>query len=263
MLKKLLKYDLIYINKVLIVFYLLAIFFALLTRMFLGIDDSTIMSIIGKVCSGIMISMIINIIINNLMRVWSRFVNNLYGDESYLTHTLPIPKKTIYTSKAISSVITMFISTLVIGICLFIAYYSKENIELLKGILLPFANIYNSTVLKLLLTFLAVFFLQMIFLLVCGYTGIILGHRKNNNRIVLSIIYGFVIYFLLQAIMLLGIFVIGLFNSDIMNLFTTNSVSNMKMIKLIMYLGISFYTIFIIISYFVNVKLFNKGVNVY
>ena len=40
-----------------------------------------------------------NIILNNLMRLWARFKNNFYGDESYLTHTLPINKKTLYLSK--------------------------------------------------------------------------------------------------------------------------------------------------------------------
>ena len=35
-----------------------------------------------------MIGMIINSLINGLMRSWVRFINNVYKDESYLTHTL-------------------------------------------------------------------------------------------------------------------------------------------------------------------------------
>ena len=82
MLKKLIKYDLENIYKVLMIFYILSLLFAILTRIFLNIDDSFIMNIIGKICSGVTISMIFNILINNLMRLWSRFKNNFYGDES-------------------------------------------------------------------------------------------------------------------------------------------------------------------------------------
>ena len=125
MLKKLLKYDLKYIFKVLIVFYGIGIFFAVLTRIFLNIENSFIMDIIGKVCSGVTISMIFNILINNIMRLWVRFKNNFYKDESYLTHTLPVDKSTLYLSKILTSIITLFVSVFVSGILLFIAYYSK------------------------------------------------------------------------------------------------------------------------------------------
>ena len=64
MLKKLLKYDLKYIYKVLVVFYILVIFFAIFTR-FMLYKDIAIIKIFGQVCSGITISMIISIIINN------------------------------------------------------------------------------------------------------------------------------------------------------------------------------------------------------
>ena len=127
MLKKLLKYDLEYNYKILVIFYLLAIFFAVFTRICFSIENSFIMNIIGKICSGTTIAMIFNILINNLMRLWVRFKYNFYGDESYLTHTLPIDRKTQYLSKTLASIITLFSSVLVIALTLFIAYYSKEN----------------------------------------------------------------------------------------------------------------------------------------
>ena len=132
MLKKLLKYDLKNMFKFLVIFYVIALFFAILTRIFLNIENSLVMKIIGQVCSGVTISMIFNILINNLMRSWIRFKQNLYGDESYLTHTLPIEKKTLYLSKIITAIITMFVSIVVIGLTLFIAYFI-----LLSGIVLP------------------------------------------------------------------------------------------------------------------------------
>lgn len=262
MLKKLIRYDLESIFKFLIIFYSLSIFFAILTRIFLNIDNSLIMSIIGKICSGISISMIVNILINNLMRLWVRFKNNLYGDESYLTHTLPIDKKTLYLSKVITSVITLFTSIIVIGLTLYIAYYSKENIQTLKNILLPIANAYGSTILKILSAFLFVFFLEFANALQSGYTGIILGHKMNGTKTGLSVLFGFISYMITQVFALLLIFIVALFNSDLMNLFFTNEIVNIDMIKFIIYLAIIIYTITLFIGYFFNLKLFKKGVNV-
>ena len=262
MLKKLLKYDLKKIFKFLIIFYSLSLFFGILTKMFLNIENSLIMNIIGQVCSGAAISMMFSILINNLMRLWVCFKENLYKDESYLTHTLPIKKETLYLSKILTGIITLLVSVSVIGLTIFIAYYSKENIEILKNILLPIANSYGSTIIKILLLFLFVFFLEMANGLQSGFTGIILGHQKNNAKTGYSFLYGFIVYLLTQVFALLIIFLIGLFNKDIMNLFVTKEIINMNMMKLIIYLAIIIYTITLIIGYLINIKLFKKGVNV-
>lgn len=262
MLKKLLKYDLKSIFKFIIIFYSLSLFFSIFTRIFLNIKGSFIMNIIGEICSGATISMMFSILINNLMLLWVRFKNNFYKDESYLTHTLPVEKTTLYLSKIITSIITLFTSILVIGLTLFIAYYSKENIEILKNILLPVASIYGSTIIKLLISFLFVFFLEFLNALVAGYTGIIIGHKFNNNKVGLSVLFGFITYIIIQVFTVLSIFVAGLFNKDIMNLFFTNEISNVGIVNIIISLAIVIYTVTVIIQYFVSLNLFKKGVNV-
>lgn len=262
MLRKLLKYDLESIFKLLVVFYSLAIFFSVLTRVFLNIENSFILNIVGKICSGITIAMIVNILINNVMRLWVRFKNNFYGDESYLTHTLPVEKKTLYLSKFLASIITLFISMLVIGVALFIAYYGEENIEFIKNMLLPIANAYGSTIIKLLLAFLFIFFLQFANTLQVGYTGIILGHRQNSMKTGLSVILGFASYIITQVIAVAMLFMIALFNKDFMNLFITNTIISVDIVKIIIYYAIIIYTVLLICGYFVNLKLFKKGVNV-
>lgn len=262
MLKKLLKYDLKSINIVLIVFYGLSIFFSILTRIFLSIENSFIFNVIGQICNGTMIAMMFNIIINNLIRLWVRFKQNFYGDESYLTHTLPVEKKTLYLSKFIVSVITLIISISVIVLSLFIAHYSKENIELVKNLLLPLATIYDSTVIGIILLFVFVCFLELFNMLQSGYVGIVLGHRKNNNKMLFTFIYGFIIYLLTQIFALVVVFLAALFNKDIMNLFYSMEMLNIDMIKLCIYLAIGVYMTNIIVLYIVNSKLFSKGVNV-
>ena len=248
MLKKLLKYDLKSVYKVLIIFYSLSLFFAVLTRVFLNIEDSFILNIIGKVCSGTTISMF--------------FKNNFYGDESYLTHTLPIDKKTLYLSKTLTSVITLFSSAVVIAISLFIAYYSKENIRLIKNLLLPLATVYDSTIISIVLSLVFVLFLEIMNMLQSGYTGMVLGHRKNNNKMVFSVLLGFGTYLLTQIVAISIMFIVALFNKDLMNLFYTVESLNVSTIKMLIYIAIIIYSLNILILYFVNSKLFEKGVNV-
>lgn len=262
MLKKLLKYELKSSFKFLIIFYLLAFFFAFLTRIFFSIENSIIVYIIAQICTGATIAIICNILVNNVIRNWVTFRNNVYGDESYLTHTLPVSKKNIYTSKFLSSLITLFTSFIAIVITLFIAYYSKENMELLKDFVGPLANIFNSSDVVLILALIFMVFIEILNLLQTGYTGIILGHRKNYKKNSFSLIYGFGVYMLTQIAVLIGLFIIALFNSDLMNMFFTNDQINFDMFKLLYLLCTAIYFITIIILYFVNIKLLNKGVNV-
>ena len=77
MLKKLLKYDLEWCFKTLIIFYILAIFFSVITRIVESMEQTLIVLIIDKICSGVVIAMLINIVINCFMRNWVRFIRNI------------------------------------------------------------------------------------------------------------------------------------------------------------------------------------------
>lgn len=262
MLKKLLKYDLENIFKFLLIFYSLAMFFAVLTRIFFGFENSLVMEIIGQICSGAMISMICSTLINNLMRMWVRFKQNFYGDESYLTHTLPVEKTTLYSSKILTAVISSFVSLIVIAGALFTAYYSKENLQLLKSLLLPMADAYDTSIMGILLTALVVIFLEFLNILQSGFAGIILGHRMNNAKTGFSVLYGFITYTVSQCFVLVIMFIVALFNKNIMNLFATKDIVSVEALKAALFIAIIAYTLIVVVMYFVNTKLFNKGVDV-
>ena len=85
---------------------------------------------------------------------------------------------------------------------------------------------------------------------------------SNNRRMLKSVIYGFITYMLTQSLTLVIMFICGLFNKDIMNLFTTNNIINIDVLKFIMYGAIFIYIIYIIIYYILGLKLFKKGINV-
>lgn len=261
MLMKLLKYDLKNMYKFLVVFYILSIFFALTTRLFFSIDDTTIIKIIGQISVGCMFAMIANIFINNIMRCFVRFRDTLYKDESYLTHTLPIKKSEIYNSKFILSFITLLSSFLVILLTLFIAYFSEEKILWLKNMINSFITNADISVTVFIISIIVILFLELFSGIQSGYIGIILGYKKNNKKIGFSILYGFIYYILTQLFVLLVIRIIAIFNSDIMSLFTSNNI-DMNLLKPLIILSIVIYVVIIIVSNLIAQKIFKKGVNV-
>lgn len=256
MLKKLLKYDLKWCYKALTIFYILSIIFAILTRVFINIDGRILFTIIGKIMQGITITLLINILINNILRIWARVIKNFYSDEAYLTHTLPIKKETLFLSKVLTTIITLTTSFIVIIISLLICYYSKENIEVIKNILNQI-NITNTTIIISII----IFYLEMLFLILTGITAIILGYKQNNNKLLKSVLFGLIIYFTMQTLILVIIFIIGLFNKEIMDLFKTNNITQ-NLLKQMLSLSTIIYIIYNTILYIIGNNTFKKGVNI-
>lgn len=262
MLKKLLKYDLKDMFKFLCIFYAIGLFFGALTRIFNSFDNSFVVMVIGKVCQGTAIAMIFNIIINNLMRFWGRFYKNFYGDESYLTHTLPVKRSTHYNSKILTSVITLFASVVVIAVILLVAVYSGELYETIKIMIKPFKEAVGTSFPLFMVMIFLILFLEFLNMLQCGFSGIILGHKMNSGKAGFSVLFGFVTYIASQVIVLLIAFVVALFNKDFMNLFITADIISMSAIKTAVISASFAYAGVIILNYFVNLKLLKKGVNV-
>ena len=144
MLNKLLKYDLKWISKILIIFYIITLIVALLTRFIGTLEKTTIIVILEKILVGTFISLCVNIVINTFMRIWARFRINLYKDESYLTHTLPVTKAQIFNAKVISTFITTITSILIILICFLLVYLNNTTLESLKVLYDKLVDVYGN-----------------------------------------------------------------------------------------------------------------------
>ena len=260
MLNKLLKYDLKYMIKNMGIFYILGVVFAILSRIISM--DSVMLTIIHNITVGCAYAMIANIVINTVIRTWIRFKDSIYKDEAYLTHTLPVTKSQIYNSKFIQALIFYIVSFIVILICLFIMYFSKEFWLQIKIYVDTISTGLNYNPILLVISFLSVVFLEIFNTIQCGFLGIILGFRRSNNKIPNSVGFGFVAYILSQSLVLGLVFVVGLFNSSIMSLFNSPEMLDMNAFKILMILSIILYIIVIGIMYLLCKKALNKGVNV-
>lgn len=262
MLVKLLKYDLKYMLKNMIIFYILTIFFSISTRILFAIDDSVILKIISQISVGCMFSMMASILINTLMRSWVRFRDSIYKDEAYLTHTLPVTKNDIYNSKLFQTLIFFVISFSVIIIGLFIAYYTKDRWILLKDFINNFTTSINFSTSFFIVSVLSILFLEIFNALQCGYLGLLLGYRRNNGKIGFSVLFGFIAYILSQSIVLFLTFILGIFNSNIMDLFKNNIQLDPNSFKLLAVIAIIIYLTIIVVMSFICKKVFNSGVNI-
>ena len=262
MLNKLLKYDLKYMIQNMSVFYILTIFFAITTRILFSLDQTIIINILGQISVGCMFSMLVNILINTMMRSWVRFRDSIYKDEAYLTHTLPVSKNDIYNSKFIQTLIFFIVGFLVILLSLFIAYYTKDRWIMLKDLISTITTGLEFNTILFVISFIVIVFLEIFNAIQCGFLGIILGYQKNNNKVGLSVLFGFISYLLSQSIVLLLMFIFGLFNSSIMNLFTSNILLDTNSFKLLIILAIIIYLLIIILMNIICKKEFNKGVNI-
>ena len=263
MLNKLLKYDLKYMIKNMTIFYILSIFFAITTRILFNIEQSVIIKIIGQISVGCMFAMIVNTLINTIMRSWIRFRDSLYKDESYLTHTLPVTKNDLYNSKFIQTFIFFFISFIVILISLFIAYYSKENWIAITNYIKTITTGLNMSTLFFIMMAIIIIFLEIFNAIQCGFLGIILGYKMNNGKIGYSVLFGFISYLLAQCIILGLVFIYGLFDFSVMELFKTATINiDVEAFKVLAIVSSLLYILIIFIMSVLCKKELNKGVNV-
>ena len=263
MLNKLLKYDLKYMIKNMIVFYILAVFFAITTRILFNLDQSVIIKLVGQISVGCMFSMIASIIINVMMRSWVRFRDSLYKDEAYLTHTLPVTKNDLYNSKLLQTLIFFFVGFVVVLLSLFITYYSPEMWNSIKGYIKTITTGFNMSTTFFLIMAVVIIFLELFNAIQCGFLGIILGYKRNNYKLGFSVLYGFIIYLIAQTILLGLVFIYGLFDPTVMDLFKTGTISiDVNAFKVLAIVSSILYLIIIFSMSIVCKKILNRGVNI-
>lgn len=263
MLKKLIKYDLCWSTKVIIIFLGLGAIFTILGMLFALIPDSLLFDIVAGICKGISVSMFANALFNSIFRSWARNVSNLYKDESYLTHTLPIDKSTHLASKVISQVILIVVTALLLLLAIYIMYINKDVLEYLKTYFKLTSESLNTSIIWLIIVFVLLVLLEFIFIAFCGNFGIVYGHKYNNNKMLMTVLFGIAAYFV-ENIILLSIFlIVSIFNKDMYTmLFNQSEIMNYSFLMTVSYICIAVYAISSLILYFITNKIFKKGVNV-
>lgn len=250
----LIKYDLRFVYKQLIVFYIIIFGLAILAKITNVETSSFWLRFLHEFAQGATFGFSFGMFINANMRMWAKYRYSIYGDESYLIHTLPLKRSTVWTAKFLASVIILLLSGLVFIICAiailpfsdYIAAWGERDISFWVITIIFCISV----------------FLQFLFIMQAGLTGLTLGFLHNNNPMAHSVIYGIGIY-LLGGILLIGIcFLISLFDANLHNMLFNGVFQTASDLGKVLTIIGSLYFGFIIITYFVNRHLLNRGVNV-
>ena len=79
-------------------------------------DASILIQILHTVFYNAVIAMLIALLLNTIIRTWARFKLNFYSDEAYLTHTLPVTRSLLWASKCFSAAIVIVTVIAVTGL---------------------------------------------------------------------------------------------------------------------------------------------------
>lgn len=263
MLKKLIKYDLKWLLKNILIFHSIGLFFGIIGRVTELLPDSTFFEFISAFCKGASLSLIISGFVNCVIRSWVRLILNMYKDESYLTHTLPISKTTHMLSKILSSIIIIVMSIVILFIDLVIMYYSKETLEFLKLTLNIVSNNLGLSIAGFIILIMLVIIVEIIFMVLLGYLGIVYGYSYNQKKLLKSFIYGFGSYLAVSAVTI-GMLLLGsLFNDSLKGIILGGTTYvDFNALKGIFVFTFFIYVVYNVIISYLMIKKINKGVNI-
>ena len=205
--------------------------------------------------------LIISLVLNCMMRLWHRFRYSCYGDMGYLTHTLPLSTKQLWAAKflvVLGSVLFVFCS---IALTFAVLAFTEAGRQLIEIFGLG-TNTESPYALALGFTIIA----QIIFIIMCGISGIIIGQRTKNHHGLWVVLSGIAIYFAGACIVFGCAAILSIFDPEIASLFSDYT-ANPQLVpdfnfitKLLVYCGTLYYLLNAAL-YVVNYKLLQRGVN--
>jgi hypothetical protein len=257
---KLFKYDLKKTTKVLIYMYVISIGVAILARLVSLLDHIQLFFIVTKVLEGTVYAAVVNIMVNTFIHILLNFGKGFYGDESYLTHTLPVGKDKLLLSKYLTALVVIVASVLVCVLSLFIAIYN-EQIKLFIEVSLKQVVVgFDMSVGGFVALMVGVLFAQTCANISMAYTAMVKANTYNQKRTLKGVIW-FAIYYAITSIVSLVAICVVLAVSGSVSDILAETMSQQSFISILI-VGLISYTVSAIVYYFLCQKLFQKGVNV-
>ena len=258
MLGKVLKYDLKALCRYLIPLYAVLLGLGVMIRLLGFFDQVSIITIIcGLMVVALVMLSFLSFVLTGIFSV-KYYLENLFKDEGYLTHTLPVKKGTLLLSKVFASLITLILTALVLVISLLIAFYHKGLFgDVIKGL---GTTIYGMEFYKFLLFMIVYCVICYISIILMVYAAIAVGFSRNSNKLVSSVICGLVFYFVMEFLYLGLLGVIMVINPAFL--------SNVDNNTLMMADLLSFFSIFMVFTailggvyYYISYRYMNKKLN--
>lgn len=192
MLRKLIKYDLKVFGKIMIPLWGVMIILGLIRGIQSQFDNASFVKEI--------VLIFYFIFIVNLIIIIQRFYKSMYGQEGYLTHTLPITANKLILSKVISATIisftTAFLFYLENGILMYLQSKIYHGTYSINDIMIRQVQDFTKTKVLQAIVFMIIYgIFWLIHLIYQAYTAITIGQLSKENKLLTMIITGAVIFF--------------------------------------------------------------------
>lgn len=269
MLSKLLKYELKSTARWFLPLYIALIILTFLNKLTITINlpDFILFNILKVLLMVFYVLIIIFTSIATMILLVIRFYKNLYTDEGYLTHTLPVKPGTHLNCKILSGCIWTVSSLFMQIISLSILFMGEglfsdvtdvfaEIIEYLKS-----ANLFDNAVVTLII-FAITLVISLFYNLLMMYCSISMGSLFSQHKIIGAIVVYFIINFVIQLFSML-LMLIGIKNPIIYEITTVEnfSVDSFHIMNIIMISSCALTMIFNAVFYLLNHFVISKKIN--
>lgn len=261
MFKNILKYDLKLLYRFLLPLYLVVFLLAIVARGCHILNNSFISATLEPVISGMGIGCAVGALTNNVMRCWIYFRNNLYGDEGYLTNTLPLTKRTLYFSKLFAALITILTSSLLFIATFVIIYGTPENCAGFWDFINSSAQSFQISSATLIIAVIILLLIEFFCWIAIGFFGIILGQRMQSVKTLCAVAFGVATFFTLQVLFVVIAFGISLLCPEMRGIFTGSSEAMPSTIKSFILAGIFFYFFATAALSLISIKILDRGID--
>lgn len=193
MLGKVLKYDIKSLSKNLIPLYVVLLGLALVIRLLSFFEKLSIINIVlGLMIVVFIFALTFSFFLTGVFNV-KYYLDNLYKDEAYLTHTLPVKKGTLLLSKVLVSIITVILTFICVIVSIIIAFYQKGLFsDILKVLGESFAGMPIYSFVLYMCVYGLIGYLTTILMV---YASISIGFSKSSNKLVNSVVWALIFYF--------------------------------------------------------------------
>ena len=204
-------------------------------------------------------TLIANTLIQPFLRSFLNFSKSLYGDESYLTHTLPVKKSQIINSKFLTALIEVVLAFATVVASFLILFASPETGLMLEMLLSTIVT--GEISIALLLTLFVVLVVVEFFMFISIiFLSIVIAYRSREKRVLKAFLISAAFSFGFLTVLAIVMIAVLLINKvDIMS--STLILSTNALITLLL-TGIIVYSLAVVACWILTHREFKKGVNV-
>lgn len=268
MLAKLIKYDLKSLNRFLIIIHIMLLVTAVLGRVLVVgrlMKNSDTISDAGAIILGIIILLFVLMFMvaafGTLVLVGMHFYKNLFSDEGYLTHTLPVTRGELLASKTVSGSIWILIDEILLILSVVILIFvdpvvelfSEHKSEIWSALDLPDTLGYG----KILLALLALCVISAVGSALTLYVSVALGQLFSNHRALGAVI----VYFCVTTVVSIISGVVGAADGAAGIVVENGTVMLYQFYVRLFWMAIGFELVPIVIFYLVTYILMQKKLN--